>query len=96
MVVNRFINQGSWSKIQHEMILAFLSYADYFRPRYFLLEKVRNFVSFNEGQTFQLTLASLLEMGYQVKFLVILIILSNALCVLRLIDCTLVEVGMPN
>ncbi|KAH0923581.1 hypothetical protein HID58_023599 [Brassica napus] len=36
--------------------------------RYFLLENVRNFVSFNGGQTFKLTLASLLEMGYQVRF----------------------------
>eukprot|EP01018_Ginkgo_biloba_P018917 Gb_24436 [translate_table: standard] len=65
--MNRF-NQGAWSKVQCEMILAFLSYADYFRPRFFLLENVRNFVSFNKGQTFRLTLASLLEMGYQVRF----------------------------
>lgn len=66
--MNRF-NQSTWSKVQCEMILAFLSFADYFRPRYFLLENVRNFVSFNKGQTFRLTLASLLEMGYQVKLL---------------------------
>ena len=66
--MNRF-NQSSWSKVQCEMILAFLSFADYFPPRYFLLENVRNFVSFNKGQTFRLTLASLLEMGYQVKLL---------------------------
>nr|AQM49847.1 methyltransferase 1 [Boechera holboellii] len=65
--MNRF-NQSPWSKVQCEMILAFLSFADYFRPRYFLLENVRTFVSFNKGQTFQLTLASLLEMGYQVRF----------------------------
>ncbi|KAJ4715071.1 DNA (cytosine-5)-methyltransferase [Melia azedarach] len=65
--MNRF-NQSTWSKVQCEMILAFLSFADYFRPRYFLLENVRNFVSFNKGQTFRLTLASLLEMGYQVRF----------------------------
>lgn len=63
--MNRF-NQGKWSKMQCEMILAFLSFADYFRPRFFLLENVRNFVTFNKGQTFRLTLASLLEMGYQV------------------------------
>ncbi|XP_028756497.1 DNA (cytosine-5)-methyltransferase 1-like [Neltuma alba] len=65
--MNRF-NQSTWSKVQCEMILAFLSFADYFRPRYFLLENVRTFVSFNNGQTFKLTLASLLEMGYQVRF----------------------------
>ncbi|GMH24456.1 hypothetical protein Nepgr_026299 [Nepenthes gracilis] len=65
--MNRF-NQSAWSKVQCEMILAFLSFADYFRPKYFLLENVRNFVSFNKGQTFRLTLASLLQMGYQVRF----------------------------
>ncbi|KAL5720779.1 DNA (cytosine-5-)-methyltransferase [Ranunculus cassubicifolius] len=65
--MNRF-NQSTWSKVQCEMILAFLSFADYFRPKYFLLENVRTFVSFNKGQTFRLTLASLLEMGYQVRF----------------------------
>ncbi|CAM6109925.1 unnamed protein product [Calypogeia fissa] len=65
--MNRF-NQRAWSKVQCEMILSFLSYAEYFRPRYFLLENVRNFVSFNKGQTFRLSLASLLEMGYQVRF----------------------------
>ncbi|TVU44569.1 hypothetical protein EJB05_04014 [Eragrostis curvula] len=65
--MNRF-NQSSWSKVQCEMILAFLSFAEYFRPRFFLLENVRNFISFNKGQTFRLTLASLLEMGYQVRF----------------------------
>lgn len=63
--MNRF-NQGSWSKVQCEMILASLSSADYFRPRFFLLENVRNFTSFNKGQTFRLTMASLLQMGYQV------------------------------
>lgn len=63
--MNRF-NQSTWSKVQCEMILAFLSFADYYRPKFFLLENVRNFVSFNQGQTFRLTVASLLEMGYQV------------------------------
>lgn len=65
--MNRF-NQGIWSKVQCEMILGFLSFAEYFRPRFFLLENVRTFVSFNKAQTFRLTLASLLEMGYQVIF----------------------------
>ncbi|XP_039145037.1 DNA (cytosine-5)-methyltransferase 1B-like isoform X1 [Dioscorea cayenensis subsp. rotundata] len=65
--MNRF-NQGAWSKVQCEMILSFLSFVEYFRPRFFLLENVRTFVSFNKGHTFRFTLASLLEMGYQVRF----------------------------
>ncbi|GJS54171.1 DNA (cytosine-5)-methyltransferase 1B-like protein [Tanacetum coccineum] len=65
--MNRF-NTSTWSKVQCEMILAFLSFAEYFRPSISLLENVRNFVSFNKGQTFRLALASLLEMGYQARF----------------------------
>ncbi|EOA28898.1 hypothetical protein CARUB_v10025150mg [Capsella rubella] len=65
--MNRF-NNSTWSKVQCQMILAFLSYADYFRPKYFLLENVKGFIWFNKKSTFQLTLASLLEMGYQVRF----------------------------
>ncbi|RVW75961.1 MDIS1-interacting receptor like kinase 2 [Vitis vinifera] len=49
-------NQTNWSKVQCEMILAFLSFADYFQPRFFLLEHVRNFMSFNKGQAFRQTL----------------------------------------
>lgn len=71
--MNRF-NQSTWSKVQCEMILAFLSFVEYFRPKFFLLENVRNFVSFNKGQTFRLTLASLLEMGYQVHALFMFIL----------------------
>lgn len=65
--MNRFTAKGSlWSKVQNEMILAYLSYADVYRPRYFLLENVRNFVSFNKGLTFRTALRTLLELGYQV------------------------------
>ncbi|CAI5459943.1 unnamed protein product [Closterium sp. Yama58-4] len=64
--MNRF-NQNPWSKVQCEMILAFLSFADFLRPNYFLLENVRNFVSFNGARTFRLALRTLLAMGYQAK-----------------------------
>lgn len=48
-------------------VMSFLSYADFYRPRYFLLENVRNFVSHNKSFTFRLTLRTLLDMGYQVR-----------------------------
>lgn len=63
--MNRF-NKGNWSMVQNSMVMAYLSYADFYRPRYFLLENVRNFVSHNKSFTFRLTLRSLLDMGYQV------------------------------
>ena len=46
--------------------MSYLSYADFYRPRYFLLENVRNFVSHNKSFTFRLTLRTLLDLGYQV------------------------------
>ncbi|CAH8348920.1 unnamed protein product [Eruca vesicaria subsp. sativa] len=58
-------SQRPWSKIQCQTILTFLSFADYFRPSYLLLENVRAFVSYSKGHMFRLTLVSLLEMGYQ-------------------------------
>ena len=63
--MNRF-NKGNWSMVQNSMVMAYLSFADFYRPRYFLLENVRNFVSHNKSFTFRLTLRSLLDMGYQV------------------------------
>ncbi|KAI8469979.1 MAG: S-adenosyl-L-methionine-dependent methyltransferase [Monoraphidium minutum] len=65
--MNRF-NKGNWSMVQNSMVMAFLSFADFYRPRYFLLENVRNFVSHNKSFTFRLTLRTLLDMGYQVRF----------------------------
>jgi DNA (cytosine-5)-methyltransferase 1 len=65
--MNRF-NKSNWSLVQNSMVMAYLSYCEFYRPRYFLLENVRNFVSHNKSFTFRLTLATLVEMGYQVRF----------------------------
>ena len=65
--MNRF-TKSTWSKVQNDMVLGFLSYADIYRPKYFLLENVRNFVAHNKGQTFRLVVRTLLELGYQVRF----------------------------
>jgi DNA (cytosine-5)-methyltransferase 1 len=64
--MNRF-NKRNWSTVQNSMVMAYLSYADFYRPRYFLLENVRNFVSHNKSFTFRLTIRTLLDMGYQVR-----------------------------
>lgn len=64
--VHRRFNKGNWSMIQNSMVMGYLSYCDVYRPRYFLLENVRNFVSHNKSFTFRLTLRTLLDMGYQV------------------------------
>jgi DNA (cytosine-5)-methyltransferase 1 len=64
--MNRF-NKGTWSLVQNSMVMAYLSWADFYRPRYFLLENVRNFVSHGKSHAFRLTLRSLLDMGYQAR-----------------------------
>ena len=66
--MNRF-NKGTWSLVQNSMVMAYLSWADFYRPRYFLLENVRNFVSHGKSHAFRLTLRSLLDMGYQARAL---------------------------
>jgi hypothetical protein len=40
--MNRF-SKGNWSLAQNSMVMSSLSFADFYRPRYLLLENVRNF-----------------------------------------------------
>jgi hypothetical protein len=48
-------------------VISFLSFADFYRPRYFLLENVKNFATHKSSMTLRLALRSLLDMGYQVE-----------------------------
>lgn len=52
---------------QNSLVVSYLSYCDYFRPRFFILENVRNFVSFKKSMVLKLTLRCLIKMGYQVR-----------------------------
>ncbi|GLI71179.1 hypothetical protein VaNZ11_016282 [Volvox africanus] len=65
--MNRF-NKGLWSQVQNSMVMAYLSYCDFYRPRYFLLENVRNFAVYRGGEVFRLVVRTLLDLGYQVRF----------------------------
>lgn len=53
---------------QNSLIVSYLSYCDFYRPRFFILENVRNFVSFKNSMVLKLTLHCLLSMGYQCTF----------------------------
>ncbi|KAJ8957071.1 hypothetical protein NQ318_007284, partial [Aromia moschata] len=66
-VMNRY-NNGQYSYFNNSQIITFLSYCDYYRPKYIILENVRNFVSFKKGLMFKLTLKCLLAIGYQISF----------------------------
>ncbi|XP_051827368.1 DNA (cytosine-5)-methyltransferase 1-like [Antechinus flavipes] len=65
--MNRF-NSLTYSKFKNSLIVSFLSYCDYYRPKFFLLENVRNFVSFKRSMVLKLTLRCLVRMGYQCTF----------------------------
>uniref|UniRef100_A0A3B3ZA64 DNA (cytosine-5)-methyltransferase 1 n=1 Tax=Periophthalmus magnuspinnatus TaxID=409849 RepID=A0A3B3ZA64_9GOBI len=65
--MNRF-NSRTYSKFKNSLVVSYLSYCDYYRPRFFLLENVRNFVSFKSSMVLKLTLRCLVRMGYQCTF----------------------------
>lgn len=65
--MNRF-NSREYSRFKNSLIASYLSYCDYYRPRFFLLENVRNFVSFKRSMVLKLALRCLTTMGYQCTF----------------------------
>ncbi|KAK6625433.1 hypothetical protein RUM43_005731 [Polyplax serrata] len=65
--MNRF-NSRQYSQFKNSLVVSFLSYCDYYRPKYFILENVRNFVAFKRSMVLKQTLFCLLSMGYQCTF----------------------------
>ncbi|XP_037079528.1 DNA (cytosine-5)-methyltransferase 1-like [Pollicipes pollicipes] len=65
--MNRF-NPRQYSQFKNSLIVSFLSFCDFYRPKYSILENVRNFVSYKANVVLKLTLACLLKMGYQCGF----------------------------
>lgn len=66
-IMNTF-NEGEYSKFKNSLISTYLSYCDFYRPRFFILENVKNFVSFKKGHVLRLCLRALVLMGYQCTF----------------------------
>ena len=65
--MNRF-NEREYSAFKNSLCTTFLSYADFYRPRYLILENVRNFVSFKNSVVLKLCLRALLKIGYACTF----------------------------
>ncbi|KAK3733077.1 hypothetical protein QZH41_008420, partial [Actinostola sp. cb2023] len=65
--MNRF-NTREYSLFKNSLVVSYLSYCDFYRPQFFILENVRNFVSFKRSMVLKLTLRCLLQMGYQCTF----------------------------
>ncbi|KAM7308501.1 DNA (cytosine-5)-methyltransferase PliMCI-like [Ixodes scapularis] len=64
--MNRF-NSRQYSPFKNSLIASYLS-CEYYRPRFFVLENVRNFVSFKRSMVLKLALRCLISMGYQCIF----------------------------
>jgi DNA (cytosine-5)-methyltransferase 1 len=60
--------EGEYSKFKNSLIATYLSYCDFYRPRFFILENVRNLVMHENGMVLKLIIAALVKMGYQVTF----------------------------
>ncbi|XP_019856377.1 PREDICTED: DNA (cytosine-5)-methyltransferase 1-like, partial [Amphimedon queenslandica] len=65
--MNRF-NSREYSQFKNSLVISYLSFCEYYRPQFFLLESVRNFVSFKKSMVLKLTLRCLVKMGYQCTF----------------------------
>ncbi|XP_066253971.1 DNA (cytosine-5)-methyltransferase PliMCI-like [Euwallacea similis] len=65
--MNRF-NAGQYSHFKNSLVSTYLSFCEYYRPKYFILENVRNFVSFKRSMVLKLTISCLVKMGYQVTW----------------------------
>lgn len=65
--MNRF-NSGQYSSFKNSLIVTFLAYVDFYRPKFFVIENVRTFVSFKKSAIFKLTIMCIRRMGYQCSF----------------------------
>ena len=65
--LNRW-NNRVYSKFKNSLIVSYLAYCDFYRPRFVILENVRNFVSFQNNMILRTTLRCLIRMGYQCTF----------------------------
>lgn len=68
--MNRF-NSGVYSLFKNSLISSYLSYCDFFRPKYFILENVRQFASHMRSLVLKLCLRALTKMGYQCSFAIL-------------------------
>ncbi|XP_040567550.1 DNA (cytosine-5)-methyltransferase PliMCI [Lepeophtheirus salmonis] len=65
--MNRF-NSGEYSSFKNSLVVSYLSYCDYYRPKYFILENVRNFAIFKDSSVLKMCMSTLIRIGYQCTF----------------------------
>ena len=59
-------SRSEYSKFKNSLVATYLSFCDFYRPKYFILENVRNLVQNENGMVLKLIMASLVKMGYSV------------------------------
>ena len=60
--------EREYSQFKNSLISSYLSYCDYYRPKYFILENVMNFACYKSNLVLKLCLRALNMMGYQCTF----------------------------
>lgn len=68
--MNRFSSR-QYSLFKNSLVVSFLSFVDFYKPKYFLFENVRNFAIFKQSMVLKLTLSCLVNMGYQCQFAIV-------------------------
>ncbi len=66
-LLNSF-SEREYSQFKNSLVATYLSYADFYRPKYFIMENVKNFASYKKSLVLKLCLRALVRMGYQCTF----------------------------
>ena len=61
-------SESDYSQFKNQGVVTFLGFCDYYRPKYILMENVRNFALYKGGSFLKLCLRALITMGYQCTF----------------------------
>ena len=64
--MNRF-NHREYSQFKNSLVSTYLSYCEYYRPRFFILENVRNFASYKKSMVLKLCIRTLVKIGLPVQ-----------------------------
>ena len=59
------------SQRNNSQVFTFLSYCDFYRPRFFIFENVMKFAEYEEGKLLKKYMSALVQMGYQCTFSVL-------------------------
>ena len=60
--------KGERAQKKNSLVATYLDYCDFYRPKYFILENVREFATMDNSEVLKTTINRLLNMGYQCTF----------------------------